>query len=463
MPRVSIQNGSEIPITESGRKAFHLHTHVIPLTRLAGLATITALIAVHNLAVLGDANWPSVWTFAYVATFYGSGSLLTLRVFFLQSKRLHLGTLFLILDVVLLIFAIHLTGGTTSWLFLLLAARCTDQIFFGVRRVIWFGHLLVGSYALYAAMIAMSQHSVSWEIEAAKLAILYAFTWYYAVTARTVDLVRRRSKRSNVAKRRQTELIGTVRHAISTRAAAVAAVLESLRRTSLDPKQMEHLRVLTDFNHSLSRLANVLNGSDNEAGQLEIEQGTFAPVEIVADVALLVQPLAESKGLSLRIDVTDAKSALVTGDSGKIRQALISLAHNAIRFTDSGFVELRVRQVQPDRVAFEVRDSGAGIPLQMQRRLFASFLRADGTPWHRTHGRGSGLGISRHLVESMGGTVEMESVMGLGTTVRFSLNLPEFALAECEPPGLAVSTTDLWQPSADVIDCSERSPSWRTS
>src|ERR1044071_7447049 len=122
---------------EGGRRAFRLHTYVIPVTRLCGLAAVTALIAVHNLAVLGDMNWPSLWTFLYVATFYGLGSWLTLRFFFLESRKLDLGTLFLVADVPVLLFAIHLTGGTSSWLFLLLAARCTDQIFFGIRRVIW--------------------------------------------------------------------------------------------------------------------------------------------------------------------------------------------------------------------------------------------------------------------------------------------------------------------------------------
>jgi signal transduction histidine kinase len=402
-------------------------------TRVAGLAMIIALIAIHNLAFIGRVNWPSIGAFAYVATFYGLGSWLTLNFFFRENRRLHWGTLFMVMDVAMLLFAIHLTGGTRSWLFLLLAARCTDQIFFGIRRVIWFGHLLVGSYALYVVIVAASHVAVKWEIEGAKLVILYAFIWYYALTAQTVDLLRGKFRRSNLVKRDRYELVGTVSHTIGTRAASVGAILESLRKTQLDSKQQDYVRTLTDFNRSLSNLANVLNGSESQARPSEIEQERFTPLDVLTDVASLVKPLAEARGLDLRIDVTQAESLWVRGDSGKIREALLSLAHNAVRFTDGGFVELRAWHVLAGRVGFAVRDSGAGIPIYLQRRLLAPFVRADGTPGHRTRGRGIGLGISRRLVESMGGTLEIDSVIGLGTTVRFALDLPECVLPDSMP------------------------------
>jgi signal transduction histidine kinase len=398
------------------------------------LGTIAVLIAIHNLAVLGAVNWPSVWMFAYVATFYGLGSWLTLRAFFRESRRLNLGTVFLVADLAVLLFAIHLTGGTSSWLFLLLAARCTDQIFFGVRRVIWFGHLLVGSYALYIALAATSQGGIHWKIEAAKLAILYAFTWYYALTARAVELIRRKSRRSNIVKRERAELTGAVSHAIGTRTAAVDAVLEALRKSPLNHQQLEQVRRLTEVNQSLVKLVNFLDAPENETIQLEVEKGPLAPIDLLADVALLLRPLAESRGLDLRIDGGDVKSLWVTGDGGKIRQALLSLAHNAVRFTERGFVELRAWQVDPGRIGFEVKDTGVGIPIHVQRRLLGPFLRADGSPWHRTRGLGVGLAVSRRLIESMGGDLKLASVPGLGTTVQFALDLPACGLKEVGEP-----------------------------
>ena len=397
------------------------------MTRLCGLGAVAALIAIHNLAVLGEIGWPSVWAFAYVATFYGLGSWLMLRTFFLESQRLHLGTLFLVADVPLLLLAIHLTGGTSSWLFLLLAARCTDQIFFGVRRVIWFNHLLVGSYILYVLLVAAARGEVHWETEGAKIVILYAFNWYYTMTARTVDSVRRRSRRSNLLKRERDDRIGTVSHAIGIRAAGLVDVLESLRRTPLDHKQKEYLRVLAESSRSLVNMVDVLNDPANQTGDLEMENGQFAPADIVSEVALLVRPLAESKGLDLRVDVTDLESLLAMGDGGKLRHALLTLAHNATRFTEQGYVELRAWRIQPGRIGFEVKDSGVGIPFHLKRRLLAPFRRADGSPSHRTRGVGTGFGISRRLIESMGGVLELDTAPGLGTTVRFTLDLPEAA------------------------------------
>ena len=397
------------------------------MTRLCGLGVVTALVAMHNLAILGRMNWTSVGTFAYVATFYGLGSWLMLRTFFLESQRLHLGTLFLVADVPVLLLAIHLTGGTSSWLFLLLAARCTDQIFFGVRRVIWFSHLLVGSYFLYALVVAATQGGVDWKIEGAKLAILYAFNWYYAVTARTVDSVRRRFRRSNLRKRERDDRVGTISYAIGIRAAGFVDVLESFRRTPLDHQQKEYLRILAESSRSLVHLANVLNDSENQMGGLELEKGRFAPAELVSEVAFLVRPLAESKGLDLRVDVSGVETLLAMGDSGKLRHALLGLAHNATRFTEQGCVELRAWRVHPGRFGFEVKDSGVGISFHVKRRLLAPFRRADGSPSHRTRGLGTGFGISRRLIESMGGVLELDTAPGLGTTVRFTLDLPDAA------------------------------------
>ena len=393
---------------------------------------VAVLIAIHNLAVLGEANWPAVSMFLFVGVFYGLGSWLMLRVSFLESRKLPLGTVFLVLDIPILLFAIHVTGGPGSWLFLLLAARCTDQIFFGVRRVIWVSHVLVGSYALYLAVVSTSSADFRWQTEAAKLAILYAFTWYYALTARNVDLVRRRSRRSNAVKRERAELTGTVSHAIATRTAAVTAVLESLRKGPLDHKQREHVQVLGDVNQSLIQLVNVLNSAENQPVQMATDTHRFQVKEMLADVALLVRPLADSKGLDLRIDTATVESLWVTGDSGRIRQALLSLAHNAVRFTDYGFVELRAWRVQPGRIGFEVKDSGSGIPIHVQRRLLAPYVRADGSPWHRTRGPGIGLGMTRRLVESIGGELGLNSALGMGTSVRFTLYLPD----SLEPDGL---------------------------
>jgi signal transduction histidine kinase len=110
---------------------------------------------------------------------------------------------------------------------------------------------------------------------------------------------------------------------------------------------------------------------------------------------------------------------------GKIRHILLGLAHNAVRFTEIGFVELRVWKAGSGQVGFQIRDSGEGIAAYMQKRLFSRFVRADGTEWRNYQGQQTGLAISKRLIELMGSTMQLETALGEGTKIRFILDLPE--------------------------------------
>ncbi len=156
-----------IPTTD--RRAFHLNTRAIPATRLAGLALVAALIPLHNAPTLGHPDWRAAGEFASVATAYCLVSWLILKRFFRATKVVQLGDLFLGLDILVLLFAIQLTGGPASWLFFLLAGRCVDQIALGFRRVIWFNHIMVGLYILVIDSIATQRGGLDWRMEVAKL------------------------------------------------------------------------------------------------------------------------------------------------------------------------------------------------------------------------------------------------------------------------------------------------------
>jgi signal transduction histidine kinase len=403
-----------------------LHTRVIPATRLAGLAVVAALIPLHNAAFLGSPQWTAAWSFTITATIYGLASWYVLSRYFTRSK-LHLGTFFLAADVSLLILAIDSSGGTQSWLFLLLAARCTDQLFFGLRRVIWFNHALVAAYAVYLLHCARSE-AVPWEREITKLALLYAFNWYYALSVSNMDSMRRRTRRATVAKRRQAELAAIVSHSIRTRVNALLIVLGFLRKGPLNPKQQEYVGLMADCSEGLLSLAGVL-GNSQETDLLPVHRMPFVPAALIQQTASLLRPLAESKGVDLRADAEEGTSDWVEGDAGKLQQALLSVAHNAVTFTDIGYVHIRAVRQGEERMAFEVRDSGVGIPIHMKHALFAPLFRADGSPWQRYRGRQVGLSISKRLVESMGGVLELESKAGMGTTIRFVVEL-----RGCTPP-----------------------------
>jgi signal transduction histidine kinase len=402
-------------------RAVRLQTMEIPATRLAGLAVVTALMPLHNAAVLGGPRWSSVGAFALAAILYCLGSWLILRAFFVRCRTIPLGDLFLIADVVLLLYAVDLTGGPRSWLFPLLAGRCVDQLSGGFRRTVWFNHLLVGSYALYLLAASMHRPEVSWATDAAKLLLLYSFNWYCSLTARTVDSVRARARRAETAKRNAAELTGTVAHAIRTSTDGIAVLTELLAQTSLDSRQQHYLKGLAEHNRHVLEKLPLLHASTVQAALDDVQEERFSPRALVEEVASLLRPLAEAKGLDLRVEMGRETPLSVRGDAVKIRQVLLSVTHNAIRFTDVGSVELSCWRLWPGQVAFQVQDSGPGIPAHVCRRIATRFVRADGTLWRRSHGAQIGLSISKRLVDLMGGRLVLDTEPGLGATVRVEL------------------------------------------
>ncbi len=364
-------------------RAVRLQTIEIPATRLAGLAVVTALMPVHNAAVLGTPGWSSAGVFALAASLYCCGSWLLLRACFVRCRTVPLGDLFLIADVVLLLYAVQLSGGPKSWLFLLMAGRCVDQLTAGFRRTVWFNHLIVGSYAIYLLATSLHHHDVAWSSYVAKLGLLYHFNWYCCLTARTVDSIRARARRAEIAKRSAAEIAGTVAHAIRTSTDGISVIAELLSQTSLDTRQKHYVRGLAEHSQDVLKKIPLLHASLVETDAGAVNEVTFAPSALVDEVATLLRPLAESKGLDLRVEMGRETPLSIRGDAVKIRQVLVGLTHNAIRFTDVGSVELSCWRRRPGEVAFQAQDTGPGIPAHVCKSIASRFVRADGTLWQR--------------------------------------------------------------------------------
>jgi len=406
-----------VRIPKLHRRAFHLNTRTIPTNRLAGLAVVAVLVYMHN------AGWRAAAEFASVAAAYCLASWLILKRFFRQTSAIHLGDLFLAADILVLLYAIELTGGPRSWLFFLLAGRCLDQIALGYRRVIWFNHLMIGSYILLIDGMAARYGTLDWRMEALKLSILYAFNWYCTSLARSVEMLRRRTKRADAARRAAAEVSGTVAHAIRTRVNRITVGLDLLRQTNLTDRQQDYAETMTQCSRDLMGLVRALGVPNADWGA--IENDFFSPLELLAEVDAIMRPFAEAKGISFRIEAAERIAPKAFGDARKIRHVLLSLADNAVKFTELGFVEVSVRPVGQGRLAFRVSDSGPGIPAHVQRNIST----------HRNYrGPRVGLAISQRLVELMGGTLEVHSDPKTGSTIRFILDLtPESDLASGRP------------------------------
>jgi CheY-like chemotaxis protein len=174
----------------------------------------------------------------------------------------------------------------------------------------------------------------------------------------------------------------------------------------------------------MALINDILDFSKIEAGKLELEDIEFEVVDCVRGVAQMLATAARRKGLALRLDVGDGVPGRVRGDPLRLRQVLVNLAANAVKFSESGAVVMGVAAVEPNRLRFTVADTGIGIDPTVRDSLLQPFSQADSSTTRRFGGTGLGLAICAQLVELMGGTLDFDSRIGEGSTFWFEVPLP---------------------------------------
>jgi len=278
--------------------------------------------------------------------------------------------------------------------------------------------------------------------------LLYFMGIQHDVTERVrAEEAARRAQRAEAKARRAAErasaeksdFLAFVSHEVRTPLNGVLGTLSLLLDTPIDAEQRAYAETARRSGETLLWTVNeLLDLSRIEAGKLELEELAFDPAAPVREVLALQAAAAADKGLHLAASIDASLPPRILGDPRRLRQVLMNLVDNAIKFTAAGAVEVKVAR-RGDRMEVEVRDTGAGIPPELRRRLFRRFQQADAGTARRHGGSGLGLMICRRLVGLMGGEIAVESEPGAGSVFRFDLPLRR---AADDAPSLAPPLSD---------------------
>ncbi len=352
----------------------------------------------------------------------------------------------------------------------LLLIRVADQVGYGFRRALYFSHVIVVAYLLYCVWVAQQPGDPLWSERLTIAAAMYLLGIYLAFTglvsarlrsrarramrtarelvdsleqkksalevqAHELEEASRKAEQANIAK---AQFLATISHEIRTPMNGVLGTTELLLATPLEGRQR---RLAETAHHSatalLALIDDVLDLSRIEASKLTLQSTSFDLRALVSEAAELMATTARGKPLALSCTISAALPERVEGDPMRLRQVLVNLLHNAVKFTERGGIALEVIVLDDSddsvRLLFEVRDTGIGLAEDQFDSVFDAFTQVDGSSTRRHGGTGLGLAIVKELAELMGGQVGVDSRLEEGSTFWFEVSLKKGAVPAANP------------------------------